>query len=128
MDGFKKFILRGNVVDLAVAVVIGKVFGDIITAVQEGFINPLIAAIFGKARLIWNTSLASGKAPRLSIGLPLFRSATPMRRSGSPQPRMFVKPRWPNACWVPTPNKLTGPPSMTPSPQRSGAPSVKSIS
>ncbi|CAM4129551.1 large conductance mechanosensitive channel protein MscL [Nocardiopsis rhodophaea] len=46
MDGFKKFLLQGNLVQLAVAVVIGAVFADLITAFTEGFITPLIG-IFG---------------------------------------------------------------------------------
>ena len=48
MDGFKKFILRGNVVDLAVGVVIGAAFATVVTALTASFITPLIAAIFGK--------------------------------------------------------------------------------
>ncbi|TDD29047.1 large conductance mechanosensitive channel protein MscL [Kribbella turkmenica] len=48
LKGFKEFIMRGNVVDLAVAVVIGAAFGQIVTALVENLINPLIAAIFGK--------------------------------------------------------------------------------
>ncbi|WP_020575946.1 large conductance mechanosensitive channel protein MscL [Actinopolymorpha alba] len=51
IQGFKQFLMRGNVVDLAVAVVIGAAFGKIVTAVLDGFINPLIAAIFGKPDL-----------------------------------------------------------------------------
>jgi large conductance mechanosensitive channel len=49
LKGFKEFVMRGNVVDLAVAVVIGAAFGRIVTALVENLINPLIAAIFGKA-------------------------------------------------------------------------------
>jgi large conductance mechanosensitive channel len=49
LKGFKEFIMRGNVVDLAVAVVIGAAFGAIVTALVENLINPLIAALFGKA-------------------------------------------------------------------------------
>lgn len=45
---FKNFILRGNVVDLAVAVVIGAAFGAIVIALVKDFITPLIAAIGGK--------------------------------------------------------------------------------
>jgi large conductance mechanosensitive channel len=51
MKGFKDFLMRGNVVDLAVAVVIGAAFTLVIGAVVTGFINPLIAAIFGKPNL-----------------------------------------------------------------------------
>jgi large conductance mechanosensitive channel len=45
---FKEFLLRGNVVDLAVAVVIGAAFGAVITALVENLLTPLIAAIFGE--------------------------------------------------------------------------------
>jgi large conductance mechanosensitive channel len=48
VKGFRDFILRGNVIDLAVAVVIGAAFGAVITSLVENIINPLIAAIFGK--------------------------------------------------------------------------------
>jgi large conductance mechanosensitive channel len=51
LKGFKEFIMRGNVVDLAVAVVIGSAFGRIVTALVDGLINPLVAAIFGKPDL-----------------------------------------------------------------------------
>src|ERR1700753_1280874 len=48
MGGFKKFILRGNLVDLAVAVVIGLAFAALVTALVGDLITPLIAAIGGK--------------------------------------------------------------------------------
>jgi large conductance mechanosensitive channel len=48
LKGFKEFILRGNVVDLAVAVVIGVAFGAVVAAFVADVITPLIAAIFGK--------------------------------------------------------------------------------
>jgi large conductance mechanosensitive channel len=48
LKGFRDFILRGNVVDLAVAVVIGAAFGAVITAFVADIITPLIAAIFGQ--------------------------------------------------------------------------------
>lgn len=47
MSGFRKFILRGNVVDLAVAVVIGAAFGALVTAFVADLITPLIAAFGG---------------------------------------------------------------------------------
>ncbi|WP_404433805.1 large conductance mechanosensitive channel protein MscL [Microbacterium lacus] len=46
INGFKEFILRGNVIDLAVAVVIGAAFTAIVNAIVAGLINPLIALIF----------------------------------------------------------------------------------
>ncbi len=48
LSGFKRFILRGNVVDLAVAVVVGAAFGAIVTALVVDIITPIIAAIGGK--------------------------------------------------------------------------------
>ncbi|MBV9503499.1 MAG: large conductance mechanosensitive channel protein MscL [Acidobacteriia bacterium] len=48
LKGFREFVFRGNVVDLAVAVVIGAAFGAIVTALVKDLITPLIAAIFGK--------------------------------------------------------------------------------
>jgi large conductance mechanosensitive channel len=47
LKGFKQFILRGNVVDLAVAVVIGLAFGALVTAIVAGVLMPLIGSIFG---------------------------------------------------------------------------------
>lgn len=43
--GFKEFIMQGNVIDLAVAVVIGAAFTAVVTAIVEAFINPLIGAL-----------------------------------------------------------------------------------
>jgi large conductance mechanosensitive channel len=48
LKGFREFILRGNVVDLAVGVVIGAAFGAIVTSLTKDLLTPLIAAIFGK--------------------------------------------------------------------------------
>src|SRR5271154_4993526 len=48
LSGFKQFILRGNVVDLAVGVVIGAAFGSVVTAFTKDLLTPLIAALVGK--------------------------------------------------------------------------------
>jgi large conductance mechanosensitive channel len=48
LDGFKKFILRGNVVDMAVGVVIGAAFGGVVTALTKDLLTPLIAVLVGK--------------------------------------------------------------------------------
>ena len=45
---FKEFIMRGNVVDLAVAVVVGAAFGAVVTALVKDIITPIVAAIIGK--------------------------------------------------------------------------------
>jgi large conductance mechanosensitive channel len=45
---FKQFLLRGNVVDLAVAVVIGAAFGAVVAALVKDLLTPLIAALFGE--------------------------------------------------------------------------------
>jgi large conductance mechanosensitive channel len=46
--GFREFVLRGNVVDMAVGVVIGAAFGTIVTAFVKDLLTPLIAALVGK--------------------------------------------------------------------------------
>src|SRR2546427_4425602 len=48
LGGFKQFILRGNVVDMAVGVVIGAAFATVVTAFTKDLLTPLIAAIVGK--------------------------------------------------------------------------------
>lgn len=49
LKGFRQFMLRGNVIDLAVAVVIGGAFGAVVTALVKDLITPLIAAAGGQA-------------------------------------------------------------------------------
>jgi len=51
IKGFKDFITRGNVVDLAVGVVIGAAFTTVVNSLVSGVINPIIAAIFGEPDL-----------------------------------------------------------------------------
>jgi len=51
LSGFKQFILRGNVVDLAVGVVIGAAFGAVVTSFTKAFLTPLIAMVSGKAEI-----------------------------------------------------------------------------
>jgi large conductance mechanosensitive channel len=48
MSGFRKFILRGNLVDLAVAVVIGTQFSNLVKQFVQSFINPLLALVGGQ--------------------------------------------------------------------------------
>lgn len=48
LQGFKQFMLRGNVLDLAVAVVMGAAFGAVVSALVKDLITPLIAAVVGK--------------------------------------------------------------------------------
>ena len=59
LDGFKAFLMRGNVVDLAVAVVIGAAFTNIVNAVVKGVINPLVGA-FGTKNLDSYSSCLKG--------------------------------------------------------------------
>jgi large conductance mechanosensitive channel len=47
-SGFKTFLLRGNLVDMAVGIVIGIAFGAVVTAFVKDLITPVIAALFGK--------------------------------------------------------------------------------
>lgn len=66
LNGFKEFIMRGNVIDLAVAVVIGTAFTAIVNSLVENLFNPLIGAIFRAESLaeawIWSIPLLVGTA------------------------------------------------------------------
>ena len=48
MGGFRAFLLRGNVVDLAVGIVIGAAFGTVVSALVRDFVTPLVTALAGK--------------------------------------------------------------------------------
>jgi large conductance mechanosensitive channel len=62
MSGFRKFILRGNLVDLAVAVVIGTQFSDLVKQFVRSFINPLLALVGGTPNFS-SQVLTIGKTP-----------------------------------------------------------------
>ncbi|TCO34691.1 large conductance mechanosensitive channel [Kribbella steppae] len=68
LKGFKEFIMRGNVIDLAVAFVIGVAFSAFVKSIVDGLINPLIAAIFGKTDIsqVWSFTINNSE---FSIGL-----------------------------------------------------------
>ncbi|MEU7718454.1 large conductance mechanosensitive channel protein MscL [Streptomyces tibetensis] len=59
LQGFKAFLMRGNVVDLAVAVVIGAAFTNIVNAVVKGIINPVVGAIGTKNLDHYSSCLSS---------------------------------------------------------------------
>ena len=59
---FKEFAVKGNVIDLAVGVIIGGAFGKIVTSMVEDIIMPLVGAIFGSLDFS-NLFLALGKVP-----------------------------------------------------------------
>lgn len=60
LNGFKKFLVRGNVVDLAVGVVIGAAFSTVIQAVVSGVLTPLIGLFGGTPNLAtWNQTIAN---------------------------------------------------------------------
>ncbi|MFF2505153.1 large conductance mechanosensitive channel protein MscL [Streptomyces sp. NPDC058067] len=61
-EGFKAFLMRGNVIDLAVAVVIGAAFTNIVNSVVKGVINPLVGA-FGTKDLEGYKSCIKGTCP-----------------------------------------------------------------
>jgi large conductance mechanosensitive channel len=70
LKGFKDFLMRGSVVDLAVAVVIGAAFTKVVGGFLQGVINPLIAAVAGKPNLDSVGQFTVHKA-NFSIGLVL---------------------------------------------------------
>lgn len=50
LQEFKEFALKGNVMDMAVGVIVGAAFGNIVSSLTDNFINPLIAVITGGAK------------------------------------------------------------------------------
>ena len=79
---FKEFALQGNVVDMAIGVIIGAAFKDIVTSFTDNFINPLIASIGGASiagsiRLPWvdYTGLSLEEVQTLSLNYGAFITA-----------------------------------------------------
>lgn len=72
LRGFKEFIMRGNVIDLAVAVVIGAAFTAIVNALVEGLLNPALGALFNADNLksAWKVPIPtfSGGTAELAFG------------------------------------------------------------
>lgn len=73
LKGFKEFIMRGNVIDLAVAVVIGAAFTAIVNALVEGLLNPALGALFSaenlkSAWIVEIPSLSGGEPAKLLFG------------------------------------------------------------
>ncbi|CAM2781460.1 large-conductance mechanosensitive channel protein MscL [Prescottella defluvii] len=69
LKGFKDFLLRGNVLDLAVAVVIGAAFTAIVTAFTTNIINPLVAAVGGSEEYGWGRTIIEGnEATFVNVG------------------------------------------------------------
>jgi len=66
LKGFKEFIMRGNVIDLAVAVVIGAAFTAVVNAIVASLINPLISAVFN----------AKSLDDALKVGIPTVSGGT----------------------------------------------------
>lgn len=73
--GFRDFILRGNVVDLAVAVIIGAAFAAITNSLVADIVNPFIAALIGKpdfSAIVWHLNLhpaVAGSKPDATAGI-----------------------------------------------------------
>ncbi len=88
LKGFRDFILRGNVIDLAVAVVIGAAFTNIVNAIVEGFITPLIALIGGQpdasalntGTFLWGTILNAIISFVITAAVVYFLVVAPMNR------------------------------------------------
>ena len=60
LKGFKDFLMRGNVIDLAVAVIIGAAFTAIVTSLVTNIITPLIAAVVGKPDFSYLVATVNG--------------------------------------------------------------------
>lgn len=92
MSGFRKFILRGNLVDLAVAVVIGTQFSDLVKQFVDSFVNPLLALVggtpnftglvlhIGKAKFTYGTFLTEVISFLISAAVVYFLIVLPVAR------------------------------------------------
>lgn len=75
LKGFKDFLMRGNVIDLAVAVVMGTAFTAIVTSVTKGVLEPLLAVLGGSGQLGFGVTLVAGKpATFIALG-PIISAA-----------------------------------------------------
>ena len=105
MEGFKQFLLRGNVVDMAVGIVIGAAFGTVVTSFVKDLLTPLIAAIihapdFSRIAFVLNGSkfligdfinaiisfLIIATAVYFAVILPVNALVARMRRQPPPDP------------------------------------------
>lgn len=68
LTGFKDFIVRGNVIDLAVGIIIGGAFAEVVGSLVAGFFNPLIAMLFGEPDLATTMAFTINGA-HFSIGI-----------------------------------------------------------
>ncbi|WP_188940163.1 large conductance mechanosensitive channel protein MscL [Nakamurella endophytica] len=77
LKGFKDFILRGNIIELAIAVVIGTAFTAIVTSFTNNIINPLIAAVGGPGNIGLGFHILSGnESTFVNIGAVLTAAIT----------------------------------------------------
>ncbi|WP_328392438.1 large conductance mechanosensitive channel protein MscL [Nocardia sp. NBC_00416] len=75
LKGFKDFLMRGNVIDLAVAVVMGTAFTAVVSSVTKGVVEPLLAVLGGSSQLGFGVTLISGKpATFIALG-PIISAA-----------------------------------------------------
>jgi large conductance mechanosensitive channel len=76
---FKEFVFKGNVIDLAVGVIIGAAFGKIITSLVNDVIMPFLGAVTGNINLTamkWIVKNAHGTTPELSVNYGIFFQTT----------------------------------------------------
>ncbi|MGW6378135.1 large-conductance mechanosensitive channel protein MscL [Rhodococcus sp. NPDC055112] len=68
LKGFKDFLLRGNVLDLAVAVVVGAAFTAIVTAFTENIVNPLVASLGGSNEMGFGFQITDSPETFVNLG------------------------------------------------------------
>ncbi|GAA4421342.1 large-conductance mechanosensitive channel protein MscL [Georgenia halophila] len=78
VTGFKEFVSRGNAVDLAVGLVIGVAFGQIVTALVDNVINPLVAGLFGEPNFdrLWVITVGGAGEPAQMLPLSVLTALT----------------------------------------------------
>ena len=119
LKGFREFMSRGNVIDLAVAVVIGAAFTQVVDALVKGIILPIVSAMFGKpsfddltftingSKFLYGTFLTAVVNFVLVAAAIYFLVVTPIRRLGSLQARRREAGRKEDEASVPSDEVVT---------------------
>jgi len=79
LQEFKAFVMRGNVVDLAVGVIIGTAFGSIVSALTKNILMPLLSPLMGETsdvqKLVWKFNMPWGSHQEVTVGYGEFVNA-----------------------------------------------------
>jgi large conductance mechanosensitive channel len=76
VQGFKEFVMRGNVIDLAVAVVVGTAFAAVVKSVVDNLVNPFVAALGGDNQIGLGFQITDNPATFVNLGAVISAAIT----------------------------------------------------